>query len=69
MKRVILTFTFALAACGGGSGSTTPSRETGSCCINGSYYTCPSSAAATDCFNNRSPGSCSRDSSKDSTCS
>ncbi len=50
-----------MAACGGGGSS-------GSCCLNKSYYSCPSSDAATACFKNSSPGDCSRDSTKDTSC-
>jgi hypothetical protein len=83
MKRIGMTLAFGLLAlgCGGGGGGGNGGGGGGgpgdippkvssssSCCLNGSYYKCPSDSAATDCFNNFSPGSCGRDSSKDNTC-
>lgn len=59
MRLFFVSLALALAAlsCGGASSST-------SCCVNGSYYQCPSADAAQTCTT-----SCSRDSSKDTTCS
>ena len=38
------------------------------CCLNGSFYECSSSAELSNCNLSNGPGSCSRDSSKDDTC-
>ncbi len=50
----------------GGGGTTTSSS---SCCLNGSYYECSSSADAQKCFDDFAPGNCRANSSKNSTCS
>ena len=61
----LLTFISVLAC---GDDSTSSSSSTGSCCLNGSYYTCPSADDAGECSLDDGPGNCSRDSSKDDTC-
>jgi hypothetical protein len=69
---------------GGGGGSTTGGGTTGSggttgrqvsysCCINGSFYDCPSQAALDKCIppnfmGTPDPSSCSRNAGKDNTC-
>jgi hypothetical protein len=77
MKQLLLTVAAVaalLSACGPDNGTTTTTTSTSSasCCLgprpNSRYYSCPSSDAATKCFNDGSPGTCSADSSKDSTC-
>lgn len=50
-------------ACGD---DTSSSSSSFSCCINGSYYTCPNSDAVNQCGQGDS-SSCDRDSSKDSS--
>ena len=47
--------------------STDDSSFSGSCCINGSYYTCDSADGVEKCGSGDTSG-CSRDSSKDSDC-
>ncbi len=43
--------------------------STGNCCLNGSYYECPSADDAGMCSLDDGPGNCTRDSSKDDECS
>lgn len=58
MRQLFVSLAFlALAACGGATSSA-------SCCVNGSYFSCPDANAASTCSS-----ACSRDSSKDNTCS
>lgn len=56
----------SILACG--DDSETTSSSTGSCCLNGSYYECPSADDAGMCSLEDGPGACSRDSSKDDEC-
>ncbi len=60
-----------VSACGGSG----PSNGTGksgysssSCCLNYSYYTCPSEGDAKGCFDNGRPGKCTSTPSKDKDC-
>jgi hypothetical protein len=56
-----------LGACGSKSDGGTSSTSSGSsftCCVNGAFYNCPDAAAQQNCAS-----ACSRDSSKDNTCS
>jgi hypothetical protein len=49
--------------CGGDGGSSSGggggSSQSFECCINGTYYSCPSETAVNACFNNNDPGGCS----------
>jgi hypothetical protein len=70
MKKMLMAMAVLgamISSCG-----TTTTTSSASCCLgakpNSKYYSCPSADAATMCFNNASPGSCTADSSKDSSC-
>jgi hypothetical protein len=70
----------SVIGCGGdtssGTGSGTPSGGnttggssfTGSCCLNGSFYSCPTEDDVSKCSLDTGPGNCTADSSKDNTC-
>jgi hypothetical protein len=75
MKKVLFAALSLLAltvfACGdegsdddGSSGSSSDF----SCCLNGEFYDCPTSEAVGNCSLTTGPGTCTRDSSRDSTC-
>lgn len=77
MKRFFLVLSCAaslFSACGPADGNTntSTSSSSASCCLgvkpNATYYSCPSSDAAQSCFNNGSPGTCTADSSQNSSC-
>jgi hypothetical protein len=54
---------------GDGSASTSSSSsESYTCCLNGSFYECPSSSALSECSLNTGPGDCDRNSSRDDEC-
>jgi hypothetical protein len=62
---------------GGQSGGTTGGSFSGSCCVNGAFYSCPSQSAVDQCTpldsdgyptGKSDPSQCSRDASKDNTC-
>jgi len=57
-----------VTGCGGSGDDDDSSSSHYSCCLNGAYYGCPSSDAVSNCNLNTGPGSCTRDSSQDSTC-
>jgi uncharacterized lipoprotein YmbA len=57
MALVAAVATLALSGCGSAT-------STGYCCLNKQYYGCPDANAAQTCST-----SCTRDASKDSTCS
>lgn len=80
-SAIVLAMGGVLAACGdsgGGDGSSdgdgegdgSSTNESGefSCCLNGSFYDCPSSDALNKCSLKDGPGACSRDSSGDDSC-
>jgi hypothetical protein len=67
----------SVIGCGGdtGTSSGTPSGDTttgGSssftCCLNGSFYECPTEADVSMCSVKLDPSNCTADSSKDNTC-
>lgn len=55
---------------GGGSsgGGSSSGGETASCCLGTSFYACPSSSAANQCFSKGAPGDCTRQASNDGEC-
>jgi hypothetical protein len=75
LKNLALVVFVGAMSCGGGTssstGSTTSSSTTFDCCLNGQYYSCPSHSALDKCgdLNAPDPSECTRDSSKDSSCS
>jgi len=59
---LLLTSIAPSLGCGGSSSS-----SSSGCCLSGTYYSCSSQTAATNCFQNNDTSGCSHDSSKDST--
>lgn len=63
---------FSVLACGSkdssSSSGSTSGTSSASCCLNGSWFDCPSADASTSCFNTGDPGSCSRNAAKDPGC-
>ncbi|MEM6293289.1 MAG: hypothetical protein AAGA54_18600 [Myxococcota bacterium] len=63
---------------GSGSGSNSGSGDSGnsdsgssssqSCCLNGSFFSCPDDASANICFSNGDPSGCAADPSRNSEC-
>ncbi|MFT3708089.1 MAG: hypothetical protein QM817_10580 [Archangium sp.] len=72
MKKILMAVALVGAVFSSCGTMTSTSTSSASCCLgakpNSKYYSCPSSDAATMCFNNGSAGSCTADTSKDSTC-
>lgn len=50
------------------SGSVTSGSSSFTCCLNGKFHTCPSSAAVSKCSTMFDTSDCTRDASKDNTC-
>ena len=50
------------------TGNSSSSTFTGSCCLNGSFYSCPDEGSVSKCSLDAGPGACTRDSSRDTTC-
>lgn len=67
MRRILLAVVLAfltpaaLTACGGSSSHF-------DCCLNGAYFSCPDQAAFDNCTLSSPSNPCSRDASKDSSC-
>lgn len=62
-----MTGALLAAGCGGSDTNTNTSSSSFTCCINGSFYECSSSAAVQQCVEGNQSG-CTRDSSRDNTC-
>src|SRR5688572_12308858 len=52
----------------GSASTSSSSSESYTCCLNGSFYECPSSNAVSECSLQDGPGECSRASSRDDEC-
>ncbi len=69
---VSLVILAALSGCGSegssSSGGSTGTQSSASCCLNGSWYDCPSDSEATTCFDKSDPSGCTRNSDRDKEC-
>lgn len=58
----------ALGVACGGDDDDDSSSSSYTCCLNGSFYTCPDQAAVDQCGSQMDPSGCNRDTSRDTEC-
>lgn len=58
----------ALGVACGGDDDDDSSSSSYTCCLNGSFYTCPDSASVDQCGSQGDPSACTREVSRDSEC-